>query len=92
MALLELPAQPRRYAADVRFFPRPIGADCAAPAVVPAVVGALAVEDVGLVIQHIHAQVRIPVARPAGGWREGRRGARQRFRRLGYRHVGQRLA
>ena len=90
--LLELPAQARRYTTDVSFFPRPVRADGAAPAVAPAVIGALAVERVGLLFKHINAQARIPMTRPAG-WRcKGRRGAWQWLWRLGNRHVRQRLA
>ena len=77
--LPELLAQSRRYAVDVGFFPRAVGADRAAPAVVPAVVGALAVEGVGLVVEHVHAQLLVPVA-VAARWRgEAGGGAGDRF-------------
>ena len=58
--LPELPPQPTRHAVDIGVFPRPVRTDRPAPAVVPAVVGALAVEGVGLVIQHVDAQASDP--------------------------------
>ncbi|MNO00408.1 hypothetical protein D3C81_2202890 [compost metagenome] len=55
---------------DVGVFPRAIGADGAAPAVVPAVVGALAVEGVGLVVEDVDAEFLVPVAVAARWWGE----------------------
>ena len=89
--LLELPAQARRYAAYVGLFPRAIRADRAAPTVAPAIIGALTVEDIGLVIQHINPQTRIPMAWATGWRRKGGRGAGQWLGRLGNRHIRQRL-
>lgn len=68
---------------DVGVFPRAVGADGAAPAIVPAEVGALSVESVGLVVEHIDAEFLIPVAVAAGRWGETGRGARDRFGGLG---------
>ena len=46
---------------DIGVFPRSVGADGATPAVVPAIVGALAIEGVGLVVEDIDAHPPVPV-------------------------------
>ena len=71
---------------DIGVFPRPLGADAAAPAVILAVIGALAVEDVALVVEDVDPQFRIPMT-VATWWRsETGGGAWQGFGRLVRRH------
>ena len=85
LSLRVLLTQSRRHAVHVRLLPWPVGADGAAPAVAPAVVGALAVEGVGLFVQHIHLHLAVPVAGGARWWGEGRGLGWQRLWRRGYR-------
>ena len=67
---------------DVGVFPWAVGADRAAPAVVPAVVGALAIERIGLIVEDVDAEFLIPVAVAARWWGEAGRGARDGFCRF----------
>src|SRR5690242_1075728 len=59
--LPELPPQPTRHTVNVRLFPRPLRTDRPAPAVIPAIIGTLAIEGIGLIIQHIDPKLRIPM-------------------------------
>lgn len=68
---------------DVCLFPWPVRADRPAPAVIPAVVRALAVEGVGLIIENVHAELGVPMAVATRWRREARGGAWQRFGGLG---------
>ena len=78
-SLPELPPKPTRNTVNVSFLPRPFRTDRPAPAVIPAVIGTLAIKGIGLVIQHIHPKLRIPMAIPPRWWREARRSAWQRL-------------
>ena len=51
----ELPAQPRRHAAGIGLLPRTAWRGRPSPAVIPAVIGTLAVESAWHIIQHMHA-------------------------------------
>ena len=60
-SLPELPSQTTRHPVDIRLFPRTFRTDRPAPAIIPTVIRALAIERVRLVIQHIHTHLRIPM-------------------------------
>jgi hypothetical protein len=72
----ELPAQPRRHATGIGLLPRTAWRSRPRPAVVPAVIGTLAVERIRHIVQHMHAQTRVPMA-IATRWRSE---VRRRFR------------
>lgn len=85
VSIPELPTQPRWYAAGIGFLPWAGWRGGPRPAVVPAIVGALAVKGVGHVIQHMHAELGVPVAvatgrrgEVGGGFRAGRNRCRRR--------------